>query len=53
MLMGSDAGSPWKPGEKRDSKMVFIGRDMPKEVLLDGLAQCVAGAAKPKHVPER
>ena len=42
MLMGSDAGSAWKPGEKRDSKMVFIGRDMPKDVLLDGLAQCVA-----------
>jgi G3E family GTPase len=42
MLMGSDAGSPWKPGEKRESKIVFIGRDMPKEVLLDGLAQCVA-----------
>jgi G3E family GTPase len=43
MLMGSDADSAWKPGEKRDSKMVFIGRDMPKDVLLDGLAQCVAG----------
>jgi G3E family GTPase len=44
MLMGSDAGTAWKPGEKRESKMVFIGRDMPKDVLLDGLAQCVAGA---------
>ena len=43
MLMSSDAGAPWEPGEKHDSKMVFIGRDMPKEVLLDGLAQCVAG----------
>ena len=42
MLMGSDIGSAWKPGEKRESKMVFIGRDMPKDVLLDGLAQCVA-----------
>jgi G3E family GTPase len=42
MLMGSDAGSHWKPGEKRESKIVFIGRDMPKDVLLDGLAQCVA-----------
>jgi G3E family GTPase len=42
MLMGSDAGAAWKPGEKRESKMVFIGRDMPRELLLDGLAQCVA-----------
>ena len=45
MLMGSDMGAPWKPGEVRESKFVFIGRDMPKDVLLDGLAQCVAGAA--------
>jgi len=42
MLMASDAGAAWKRGEKRESKMVFIGRDMPKELLLDGLAQCVA-----------
>jgi G3E family GTPase len=44
MLMGSDLGTAWKPGEKRDSKMVFIGRDMPKDMLLGGLAQCVVGA---------
>jgi len=34
--------------DKRESKMVFICRDMPKDVLLDGLSQCVAGAAKSK-----
>ena len=45
MLMGSDAGAAWKLGEKRESRMVFIGRDMPKDVLLDGLAQCVAANA--------
>ena len=44
MMMGSDLGAAWKPGEKRDSKMVFIGRDMPKDMLLGGLAQCVVGA---------
>ncbi len=44
MLMGSDIGTAWKPGDKRESKMVFIGRGMPKEVLLDGLAQCVSQA---------
>ena len=43
MLMGSEVASAWKKGEVRESKMVFIGRDMPKEVLLDGLNQCVAG----------
>ena len=53
MLMGSDLGAAWKAGEKRESKMVFIGRDMPKDVLLEGLAQCVAGAAKPAAKPQR
>jgi len=44
MLMGSDAGAPWRQGELRDSKLVFIGRDMPRALLEQGLAQCVAGA---------
>lgn len=44
MLMGAAVGADWKAGEKRESKMVFIGRDMPKDVLLAGLAQCVATA---------
>ena len=43
MLMGSEIGTAWKPAEKRESKMVFIGRGMPKDVLLDGLARCVSG----------
>jgi G3E family GTPase len=42
MLMGSDVGAAWKPGETRESRFVFIGRDMPKDLLLEGLAQCVA-----------
>jgi len=51
MLMGSDAAAPLKPGEKRESKVVFISRDMPKEVLLDGLAHGVVGAGKPPRKP--
>ena len=43
MLMASELGAAWKPTEPRESKFVFIGRDMPKDVLLQGLAQCVAG----------
>ncbi len=42
MLMGSDVGTPWKPGEARESKLVFIGRDLPKDVLIEGLQQCVS-----------
>lgn len=41
MLMGADAGAPWKPGEKRESKMVFIGKDLPRDVLIEGLRQCI------------
>jgi len=43
MLMGNDEGALWKPGEPRETKFVFIGRDLPKDVLLEGLRQCVAG----------
>jgi G3E family GTPase len=46
MLMGSDQGAAWKKGEKRDSKIVFIGRDMPKELILDGLEQCLMAPGK-------
>jgi G3E family GTPase len=40
-LMGSDLGPKWAPGEKKLSKMVFIGIDLPREVLLQGLEQCL------------
>ena len=38
-LMGSDLGPPWLDGEVRNSKMVFIGIDLPKDILLQGLEQ--------------
>jgi G3E family GTPase len=38
-LMGSDLGPQWAEGEQRNSKMVFIGIDLPKEILLQGLEQ--------------
>ena len=38
-LMGSDLGPKWAPGEKKQSKLVFIGIDLPREVLLQGLEQ--------------
>lgn len=40
-LMGSDLGPKWLPGEKKQSKMVFIGIDLPKDMLLQGLEQCL------------
>ena len=41
MLMGSDLGAPWKGGEVRESKMVFIGKDMPRDELEKGFSQSV------------
>jgi G3E family GTPase len=38
-LMGSDLGPEWAEGEQRLSKMVFIGIDLPKDILVQGLEQ--------------
>jgi G3E family GTPase len=40
-LMGSDLGPKWTPGEKKTSKMVFIGLDLPRDIFLQGLEQCL------------
>ena len=40
-LMGSDLGPLWAPGEERLSKMVFIGIDLPRDILVQGLDQCL------------
>jgi G3E family GTPase len=40
-LMGSDLGPMWADGEVKTSKMVFIGIDLPKDILLQGLNQCL------------
>ena len=40
-LMGSDLGPKWAPGEDKGSKMVFIGIDLPRDVLMQGLEQCL------------
>ncbi len=41
-LMGSDLGPKWAPGEDKLSKLVFIGIDLPRDVLEQGLEQCLA-----------
>ena len=40
-LMGSDLGPEWAADEKRQSKMVFIGIDLPQDILRQGLDQCL------------
>jgi G3E family GTPase len=40
-LMGSDLGPAWGADEPRQSKMVFIGIDLPRDIFLQGLEQCL------------
>ena len=40
-LMGSDLGPEWAQEEPRMSKMVFIGIELPKDIFMQGLEQCL------------
>jgi G3E family GTPase len=42
MLMGADVGRPWGKDEKPATKIVFIGRNLPKDAILKGLEACLA-----------
>jgi G3E family GTPase len=42
MLISLDHGSQWKKTDVRESKLVFIGKEMPKEILIKGLTLCLA-----------
>ncbi len=41
MLMASDLGKPWENAD-RESVLVFIGRNLPKDVFEAGLRNCLA-----------
>ena len=40
-MMGSDLAAKWLPAEKKNSKMVFIGIELPQDLITDGLDACV------------
>ena len=40
-IMGTDLGGKWGEDEARGSKMVFIGKNLPKDVFIRGLEQCL------------
>lgn len=42
MYLETAWGAPWKSGETRESKAVFIGRGLDREALRQGLAACAA-----------
>jgi len=40
-IMGTDIGGKWAEHEAKESKMVFIGKNLPKEIFIQGLEQCL------------
>jgi G3E family GTPase len=40
-IMGTDIGSLWTDADERGSKMVFIGKNLPRETFITGLEQCL------------
>ncbi len=42
MMLDGDTQRDWKAGEKRTSKLVFIGRDLPEQQIRDGFMACAA-----------
>lgn len=40
MLLEGDHQRPWKKDEKRVSRLVFIGRNLPKDLIEDGFMKC-------------
>jgi G3E family GTPase len=42
MILDGDHQRPWKEGEARLSRIVFIGRNLPEEAIRKGFESCVA-----------
>jgi len=42
MILDGDHQRPWKEGEARESRLVFIGRQLPEEKIRQGFESCVA-----------
>ena len=40
-IMGTDIGAKWGEDELRESKMVFIGKNLPKDIFIEGLEHCL------------
>lgn len=42
MILGTNPGKPWSAKEKKQNKIVFIGRKLPEEIFQQGLENCLA-----------
>jgi G3E family GTPase len=40
MLIEGGSQRTWRPDEKRETRLVFIGRNLPRDLLRDGFARC-------------
>ena len=40
LFSGGFVDAVWAPGEKRENRFVFIGRDLDKQALIDGFMKC-------------
>ncbi len=42
MMLEGDHQRPWKADEPRESRVVFIGRELPEQAIRDGFEKCIA-----------
>ena len=42
MILDGDHQRPWNKDEKRESRIVFIGRNLPDKKIAEGFGSCVA-----------
>ena len=42
MMLEGDHQRAWKDGEPRESRLVFIGRELPEQMIRDGFENCIA-----------
>ena len=42
MILDGDHQRPWSKDERRDSRIVFIGRNLPQEKIAEGFGRCIA-----------
>ena len=41
MMLEGDHQRKWKEGEARESRVVFIGRELPEQTIRDGFESCI------------
>jgi G3E family GTPase len=42
MILDGDHQRPWNKDEKRESRIIFIGRNLPGKKIAEGFESCIA-----------